>query len=751
MAKKKSKAAPKDKPYAKKKGSAKKAGKRLKKTDIVKRVQALFDEHPSETYTLKEVFRSTSMTTHPMKMLCRTVLQEFVLDDYLKEVAANTFKRHMQEREVIGIFHRKRNGKNFVISEALTEEEALQHNILHVEEDEEAEGKEIFIAERNAARAMNGDRVRVSLFAKRNYQETEGEVVEIIERADNQYIGTLEVTKNFAFLVTEDRTLANDIFIPRNKLKKGQTGDKAIVKVTEWPKRAKNPTGEVIDILGKSGDNTAEMHAILAEYGLPYTYPERVEKAADDISEIISDEERKKREDFRDVVTFTIDPKDAKDFDDALSVRTLENGNYEIGVHIADVSHYVPEGSIIDKEAAKRATSVYLVDRTIPMLPERLCNFICSLRPHEEKCAYSVIFEMNEKAEVLNSRVKHTVIYSDRRFTYEEAQEIIETGEGDYKEEVLTLNRLAQILRKERYSAGAINFERHEVKFEIDEDGKPLSVFFKIAKEANKLVEEFMLLANRTVAQKIGDVPKDKKAKVLPYRIHDTPDPDKIDNLQQFIARFGYKLHTGGSQTDLSKSINRLLDNVQGKKEENLVETVSIRAMAKATYTTHNIGHYGLGFKYYTHFTSPIRRYPDLMVHRLLTRYLDEGGRTVTEKKYEDLCRHSSAMEVLASQAERSSIKYKQVEFMEDKLGQYFDGVISGVTEWGLYVELNENKCEGMIPCRDLDDDFYDFDDKNYCLRGRRNHKTYSLGDPVTIQVARTNLERKQLDFTLVE
>ena len=556
--------------------------------------------------------------------------------------------------------------------------------------------------------------------------------------------------KPYAFLLTENRTLANDIFIPKNKLKNGKTGDKAVVKVIEWPEEAKNPIGHVIDILGKAGENTAEMHAILAEYGLPYVYPKNVEAAADKIPAEFTKEDLDGREDFRNVVTFTIDPKDAKDFDDALSIRKLKEGLWEVGVHIADVTHYVKEGGVIDKEAQKRATSVYLVDRTVPMLPERLCNFICSLRPDEEKLTYSVIFKLNDKAEVKDAHIAHTIIKSNRRFTYEEAQNIIETGEGEYKEEILTLNRLAQILREKRFTAGAINFDRCEVKFEIDENGKPLSVYFKEAKEANKLIEEFMLLANRTVAEKIGKVPRNIKAKVFPYRIHDLPDPDKLENLKAFIVRFGYKLRTTGSKVEVSKSINHLLDDIQGKKEQNLIETVSLRAMQKARYSTYNIGHYGLAFEHYTHFTSPIRRYPDMMVHRLLTRYL-AGGRTVQQAKYEDLCEHCSAMEQTAASAERSSVKYKQVEFMASHIGQTYDGVISGITEWGIYVEINENKCEGMIPMRDLGEDYFEFDEKNYCLIGRKRHKKYSLGDPVKIQVARANLEKKQLDFTLVE
>lgn len=713
-----------------KKKKEKKGGKRMKKKELVELIISYFRNKPGDAFTLKQLFQGLHLTTHPLKMLCVDTIEEMLEDNFLIETEKGRYRINDKGQILVGVFQRKSNGKNQFIPED--------------------GGEPIFIAERNSAHAMNNDKVKISLCAKRKHQKVEGQVIEIMEHANTTFVGILKVSKNYAFLLTESNTLANDIFIPKEKLKGGKDGDKAVVKITEWPDNAKNPFGQVIDVLGKAGDNTTEMHAILAEYGLPYTYPQAVEAAAEKISAEITEEDYAEREDMRDVVTFTIDPKDAKDFDDALSIRQLKPGLWEVGVHIADVSHYVKEGSIIDKEAVKRATSVYLVDRTIPMLPERLCNFICSLRPDEEKLAYSVIFEMNEKAEVKDYRIRHTVIKSNRRFTYEEAQQTIETGQGEYKEEILELNRLAQILRERRLTAGAINFDRCEVKFEIDENGKPLSVYFKESKEANKLIEEFMLLANRTVAEHIGKVPKNKKPKVFPYRIHDLPDPDKLDNLSQFIARFGYKIRTGGSKVEVSKSINRLLNDIEGKKEQNLIETVSLRAMQKARYSIYNIGHYGLAFDFYTHFTSPIRRYPDLMVHRLLTRYL-AGGRTAQADKYENLCEHSSAMEQTAASAERASIKYKQVEFMSERIGVVYDGVVSGVTEWGLYVEVNENKCEGMIPMRDLGDDFYEFDEKNYCLIGRRHHQKFSLGDPLKIKVARANLEKKQLDFVLAD
>ena len=735
----------------------KKTGSRgLRKTDLEKVVIDFFQENPAVTFPLKSICKQLHLRTSQAKMLLIDVLEGLLMDDFVKEQPRGYYTLNMPSQVMTGIFHRKANGKNTF--------------------EPEDGGEPILVAERNSLHAMDGDTVQVTLLARRKHHVREASVTEIVKRSDKTFVGTLQVQKGYAYLLTEDRTLANDIFIPKENLKKGQTGDKAVVRIVEWPDRAKNPIGKVVDILGKTGENNAEMHAILAEYGLPYVYPATVEKAADKLVPGITEAEVARRLDMRDVLTFTIDPYDAKDYDDALSIREIKKGLWEVGVHIADVSHYVTEGSIIDKEAYKRATSVYLVDRTVPMLPERLCNFICSLRPDEDKLTYSVIFQMNEKAEVKDWKLAHTVTRSDRRFTYEEVQKVLEdhheASEEDYKapgdsapmpapdsktakpaedfaEPLIILNRMAKILRQKRFAAGAVDFDRCEVRFNIEPDGHPTSVYFKVAKDANKLIEEFMLLANRTVAESIGKVPKNVKPKVLPYRIHENPDPQKLLNLADFVKKFGHRLKTTGNRTEISRNLNRLLDDVKGKREQNVIEMITLRAMMKAKYSTFNCGHYGLAFDYYTHFTSPIRRYPDLMVHRLLTRYA-ENGRNVNQDKYEEFCEHCSDMEQTAASAERASIKYKQVEFMNDHLGETFQGTISGVTEFGLYVEIDENKCEGMIPLRDLEGDYYDFDEKNYCLKGRRYHHCYNLGDSVKVQVAHADLYRKQLDFKLV-
>ena len=739
---------------------AKKGKKRMTVQRMEEAIEQLFIQNPGMVFTLRDVARQIHINTHPAKLQAHAIMDDMAWDDFLQKKSNNSYTLNQKGQVQEGIFRRKANGKNSFLPDG--------------------QQQPIFVSERNSCFALDGDRVRASLMARRKNHIKEAVVIKILQRAKDAFVGTLHVEQDFAFLSTQSDTYAHDIIIPPRKLKGGKTGDKALVKVTQWPSETiKNMVGEVVDILGKTGENTAEMHAILAKYNLPYRFPKEVEQAAENIPNQITQQDIAEREDFRDAVTFTIDPKDAKDFDDALSVTPLpdkEQNNknttlYQVGVHIADVSHYVKPNSIIDKEAQRRATSIYLVDRTIPMLPEKLSNNLCSLRPDEEKLCYSVIFVMDKEANIYDWHLAHTIIRSNRRFTYEEVQDILEqngvvngTGkpataikpQGEYATELIILDTMAKALRRLRFRNGAVKFEREELHFDIDDKGKPISCYFKQSKDANKLIEEFMLLANRTVAESIGK-PKDCdkgqrriKAKTLPYRIHDKPDPEKLETLRQFIRRFGYKIKTGGSKQAISKSLNNLMDECHDRPEQRLIETVALRSMMKAKYSVYNIGHYGLAFDYYTHFTSPIRRYPDTMVHRLLTQY-QNGEPSANAEQYEELCEHASDMEQIAANAERESIKYKMVEFMADKIGNIYEAHISGIQPYGIYCEIDENHCEGMVSMGELKDDYYEFDEKNYCLVGRRHHHRYQLGDTIRIQVAAANIEKRQLDFVLAD
>lgn len=705
----------------------------VSKKEIIGQIKALYEKESGKTFNNKQIAARLSVTDPQERSMITTILKELKGSGYLKEIQTGRFalkqKGGSVTGTVTGTVDMTRMGYGFIASSDMDED--------------------VFVSSRNLNTALHGDRVKVRLLLVHKGNRPEGEVVEILERARETFVGTIEMMPHFAFLIPDTKGMPFDLFIPGDKLMGAKQGEKAVAKIVEWNKRQKNPVAEIVRVLGMPGEHETEIHAILSEFELPYIFSEEVQAAAEKVPVEITADEIARRRDFRKVPTFTIDPADAKDFDDAISLQPAENGMWEIGIHIADVTHYIKEDSLLDKEAVTRATSVYLVDRVVPMLPEQISNNACSLNPNEDKLTFSALFTMDGEGRVLNEWFGRTVINSDQRFSYKDVQQIIDGGEGPMKEMVITLHDIAQKLRSKRFDAGAFSFERTEVEFELDEKGYPLKINFRESGSANQLIEEFMLLANKKVAEFIGRV-KGEKAKTFVYRIHDNPDPDKIASFAKFIKRFGYRLEGGVKSSSLALSMNKLIREVKGRREENIIETLALRAMAKAVYSTNNIGHYGLSFQYYTHFTSPIRRYPDMMVHRLLSAYLNGEG-SKNQEKYEKLCIHSSKRERLAVEAERASIKYKQVEFMQDKLGEVFEGVISGVTEWGIYVELVENHCEGMVSIRELNDDFYEYDEENYCIRGRHKGKIFSLGDVAWVLLAKADLQKKQLDFEMTE
>ena len=712
---------------------------------LKKVVLDVFREHPYKSYNYKQVIKKLNQLpfadeAEPLLMLfsedqlrltMMSLLESMASAEELEETDRGKYRIWPVSHFVEGIIDVTSNGSAYVMNEEFEDD--------------------IFIDRNYTLNALNGDKVKVNLFARRPGKRPEGEVVEVLERARTEFAGTVQVSGKFAFLASDSARSGVDIFIPLQSLNGATNGDKAVARITEWNADAKNPMGEIVRVLGKPGEHKAEMDAILVEYGFPLEFPADVEKEAEEIPYRIPRKEISKRRDFRKVPTFTIDPVDAKDFDDALSVQTLPSGNLEVGIHIADVSYYVEPDTALDEEAFDRATSVYLVDRVIPMLPEKLSNMVCSLRPGEDKLCFSAVFELDENGTVLNEWFGRTIIHSQRRFTYEEAQEVIETGKGDLHELILPLHHLAQLMRKRRFANGAITFDRVEVKFRLDEKAHPVDVYLKENKDSNKLIEEFMLLANRRVAEYVGKQLSKQEGKEYPfvYRIHDSPVPDKLEGFALFASRFGYKINTK-SEKETAASINKLMKDIRGKREENVLEQLAIRSMSKAIYTTDNIGHYGLAFDFYTHFTSPIRRYPDVMVHRLLDHYL-KGGKPAIADEIEDGCRHSTEREIRASEAERASVKFKQVQYLLDRKDEIFNGMISGVTEWGLYVEIADSKCEGLLRIRDLKDDFYELDEEQYCLIGHRSKKIYRLGDSLQVKLKSADLVKKQIDFILAE
>ncbi len=702
---------------------------------FVDAVLNIFLAAPFTSYNYKQISHALGISDNASRQLVKNLINDLLKSNILVEGKPGKYTLHPEyikeqahKNLITGTVDMKQTGKAYIISDELDED--------------------IFIAANNTNRSLNGDLVKVQLFPKRKGRKTEGRITEIIKRKKTQFVGTLEIVKDYGFVVPDNTSIPVDIFIPTEKRKNGKSGQKVIAKITDWPKHANNPFGEITTVLGKPGNNNVEMNAILAEVEFPLRFPDKVLQEASKISDKIGTLEIQKRRDFRKIFTCTIDPQDAKDFDDALSLKKLPNGNWEVGIHIADVSHYVKENTAMDREAYERGTSIYLADRVIPMLPEKLSNNVCSLKPNEDKLCYSVVFTMNENAEIENQWFGKSIIHSDRRFNYDEVQEIIEKGKGDYSSEILILNKLALLLREDRYKKGSISFKSKEVRFMLDEQSKPVDIYIREQKESNMLVEDFMLLANRSVAAFIGKTKGRQTPKTFIYRIHDNPNPDKLEVFAEFVKKLGYNINISTRKATIN-SMNNLFREVEGKGEENLIETIAIRTMSKAVYSTENIGHYGLAFRYYTHFTSPIRRYPDLMVHRMLDHYLN-GGESLNAHEFENKCKHSSDMEKRALEAERASIKYKQAEFMMDKIGQEFDGLISGVSKWGIFVELKETKCEGMISLKNLDDDFYYLDEDNYRVAGHNYGKEYKLGDEVKIVVKKVDINKKQMDFKLL-